>query len=302
MLTFFIIFLGLTLFEVVGSLDNAVINAEVLRTVRPRARHWFLTWGFFWAVIVVRGILPLFIVWVTVPEIGLRGALTAAFSTDPLVVTAFADQAPRLLLAAGIFLLFLFLRWIFLEPKAYGLVLERHIRWQIRDFHGLIVLLTIGIGAAALVRDTTLIWSVLIGGAFFFLVHGVKQWAEWQELRGAQARRSDVGKIAYLELIDTVFSIDGVVGAFAFTFSVPLILLGNGLGALVVRQLTVANLDAIRKYRYLKNGAMYSVLCLGTVMVLEGFGHHVPQYISPLLTFVIIGFFVGKSWREARRG
>jgi len=54
---------------------------------------------------------------------------------------------------------------------------------------------------------------------------------------------SDIGKILYLEVIDLTFSIDGVVGAFAFTLSVPLILLGNGIGAVVVRQLTVYGVE-----------------------------------------------------------
>ena len=34
-----------------------------------------------------------------------------------------------------------------------------------------------------------------------------------------------------LEVIDATFSIDGVLGAFAFTLSVPLIFIGNGIGA-----------------------------------------------------------------------
>ena len=34
---------GLCLFEVVTSIDNAIINAEVLTTMGQRARRWFLT-------------------------------------------------------------------------------------------------------------------------------------------------------------------------------------------------------------------------------------------------------------------
>jgi hypothetical protein len=74
---------------------------------------------------------------------------------------------------------------------------------------------------------------------------------------------SDLSKVFYLEVIDATFSIDGVIGAFAFTLSVPLILVGNGLGAIVVRELTVRNIERIRRYRYLKNGAMYSSWCSG---------------------------------------
>jgi hypothetical protein len=89
-----------------------------------------------------------------------------------------------------------------------------------------------------------------------------------------------------------------VLGAFAFTLSVPLILLGNGLGAIIVRQITISNIERIKKYIYLKNGAMYSILVLGVVMILHSFGFHIPEYISPVATFLIIGLFFWKSKRE----
>lgn len=82
---------------------------------------------------------------------------------------------------------------------------------------------------------------------------------------------SDISKILYLEVIDATFSIDGVLGAFAFTLSVPLILIGNGIGAYVVRSLTMHNIETVKKYMYLKNGAMYSIGVLGTVMILNSF-------------------------------
>jgi hypothetical protein len=85
------------------------------------------------------------------------------------------------------------------------------------------------------------------------------------------------------------FSIDGVLGAFAFTLSVPLILLGNGLGAIMVRQFTIGNND--KKYVFLKNGAMYSTLFLGTIMLLDAFGLHIPHWLSPVVTFTVIGYF-----------
>ena len=72
-----------------------------------------------------------------------------------------------------------------------------------------------------------------------------------------------------------------MVGAFAFTLSVPLILLGNGIGAIVVRQLTIYNLEKIKRYVYLKNGAMYSVLVLGFVMLAHGYRHPHPGLGGP---------------------
>ena len=40
-----LIVLGLALFESITSIDNAIINAEVLQGMQPWARRWFITWG-----------------------------------------------------------------------------------------------------------------------------------------------------------------------------------------------------------------------------------------------------------------
>jgi hypothetical protein len=49
---------GLCLFETISSIDNAIINAEVLSGMGKKSRRWFLTWGIFIAVFAVRGLLP----------------------------------------------------------------------------------------------------------------------------------------------------------------------------------------------------------------------------------------------------
>jgi hypothetical protein len=92
-----------------------------------------------------------------------------------------------------------------------------------------------------------------------------------------------------------------VLGAFAFTLSVPLIILGNGLGAVVVRQITVGNIDRIKKLRYIKNGAMYSILVLGAVMMCDALGLHIPEWLSPAATFLVVGFFLLLSLKDLRR-
>jgi len=69
---------------------------------------------------------------------------------------------------------------------------------------------------------------------------------------------SEISNIFYLEVIDAMVSIGGVTVVFAFTMDVPLIRIGNRIDAFVVRELTLRNVDNIKKYRYLKNGEMYS--------------------------------------------
>lgn len=289
--------LGLCLFEIISSIDNAVINAEVLSTMGKRARRWFLVWGFMFAVFVIRGILPWIIVWATVPELGPLGALTATFSNDPSIHTAIEQASPVLLMGGGVFLIFLFFHWLFLEQKNFGLKHEKFFLRKGLWFFSVVSILLAVIVWCTIKINPMLAFSAVIGSTAFFVTHGFKENAEKGEkdLLSGNNKLSDLSKIFYLEIIDATFSVDGVLGAFAFTLSVPLIILGNGLGAFILRELTVKNIDRIKKYAFLKNGAMYSIFILGVIMTSEAFGVHIPSFVTPIITFIVIGFFVYKS-------
>jgi len=288
--------LGLSLFEAISSVDNAIINAEVLSTMSARAKKWFLTWGILMAVFAVRGLLPFVIIWAFNPSLKVLQVLSAAWSSDSLVQDSIQRSAPVLLIAGGIFLLFLFLHWLFLEDKNIGLPkTEKFFMTEGVWFYAVVSVLLAVISWFALKENNLMAFGAVVGSSLFFITHGFKQNAEEEERKLLRSARSDLSKIFFLEIIDMTFSIDGVLGAFAFTLSVPLILIGNGLGALLVRQLTINNIERIKKYVYLKNGAMYSILVLGIIMILHSFGFKIPEYVSPLCTFIIIGFFFWKS-------
>jgi uncharacterized protein len=290
---------GLILFETITSIDNAIINAEVLSTMSEWAKRWFLTWGLLFAVFIVRGLLPWAIVWLSTPSLSPLEALTATFSSDPAVTEAIELSAPVLLMGGGTFLLFLFLHWLFLEGKNFGIKGERYIATKGVWFFAIVSILLALIVWFALSINPLVAFGAVIGSTVFFIVHGFRQNAEQAEEKMLHSSgMSDISKIFYLEVIDTTFSIDGVIGAFAFTMSVPLIMIGSGIGAIVVRELTVRNIDNIKKYRYLKNGAMYSIFFLGIIMIMEGFGVHIPIWVSPVITFGSVGLFLLKSMRE----
>lgn len=297
---FFIILtiFGLILFETITSIDNAVINAEVLSTMSMRARRWFLLWGLLFAVFAIRGALPWLIVWTATPSLGPVGALTATFSNDPEIARIIEESSPFLLVAGGMFLIFLFFHWLFIEGKNYGLRGERFFHQHGVWFFAIVSIILCIVTWFSIQKNPMMAFGAVLGSTAFFIVHGFKQNAEQREkdLMG-KTSMSDWSKIMYLEVIDATFSIDGVVGAFAFTLSVPLILVGNGIGAYMVRELTVSNIERIRKYLYLKNGAMYAIFFLGLVMVADSFGLHIPTYVSPLITFIVIGYFFNKSRR-----
>src|SRR3990167_2711761 len=282
---------GLSLFEIITSIDNAVINAEVLSGMSQKARRWFLTWGFFIAVVVVRGILPFLIIWAAVPGIGPFEVLGVSISGSGVAKAAVEKAAPLLLIGGGTFLIFLFFNWLFVEPKNFGLRGEKFFHAQGAWFFAVISIFLTAIVWFTLKIDPMMAFSAVIGSTAFFIIHGFRQYAETQEekLLDKNNNISDVSKVAYLEVLDATFSIDGVIGAFAFTFSVPLILIGNGLGALILRKLTISNIERIKQYKFLKNGAMYSIFFLGIIMLIDAFGVHIPPYVSPLITFGTVG-------------
>jgi hypothetical protein len=241
-------------------------------------------------------------VWITNPKLGFIGSLTATFSNDPHVIESIEYSTPILMLGGGVFLVFLFLHWLFIEDKNFGLPTEqiflKHGAW----FYAFASVILVFVVALSLKYNSMLALSAVIGSSAFFITDGFKKNAEENEkkLLNTNSAMTDLSKILYLEIIDMTFSIDGVLGAFAFTMSVPLIILGNGLGAMIVRQLTMGNIENIKKYVFLKNGAMYSIFFLGLVMMLEGFGIEVPAFVSPVATMFIIAFFFIKSMDYAK--
>lgn len=291
MLTVIIIILGLIVFEIVSSVDNAIVNAHVLKTMSVKWRKIFLFWGIIFAVFVIRGLVPLLVVWMSVPEIGFMGAFHAAFSGSNQFKQLIEERKGIILLGAGVFMALLYLHWLFLEKKDPYFVPDKLIKPQ----HGIwffacAAILLVGLLYAAR-ASFFLMLSAAVGNAVFFILYGFREQAAKQEemLQDSNNNLSGFSKLMYLEVLDASFSFDGVFGAFAFTTSIPLILIGNGIGALVVRQLTIMGIEKVSQYKWLKNGAMTSIGLLGVVMIVKSFGIYVPAYLPTLFTIGFVG-------------
>lgn len=297
MFSVLIVILGLIVFEIVSSVDNAVVNAHVLKTMSVKWRKIFLFWGLIFAVFVVRGLVPLLVVWLSVPEVGFIGAFHAAFSGSSDFRQLIEERKGIILLGAGVFMALLYLHWLFLEKKDPYFVPDKLIKPQ----HGIWFFAAAALILLALLylarHSWILMLSAAIGNAVFFILYGFREQAAKQEemLQGTNNNLSDFSKLMYLEVLDASFSFDGVFGAFAFTTSIPLILVGNGIGALVVRQLTLMGIDKVSEYKWLKNGAMTSIGFLGLMMIIKSFGVYVPEYLPTFTTIFLVGLTFFKS-------
>jgi hypothetical protein len=296
-----IVIVGLCLFEIISSVDNAIVNANILKTMPKKYQRIFLVWGIFFAVFVVRGLLPFAIVWMAAPQLSIGQVIGAAFSNSGEVAGYLASSKPLLLLGGGVYLFFVFLSWLFLEEKKYAFFVEGFIHRQGAWFYAISSIFTTSVVYLALQRNPTLALAATIGVSAFFITDGFKKNAEEKEKQLMNPAMGAWSKILYLEALDASFSIDGVIGAFAFTMSVPLIILGNGLGAFVVREFTIKGMNFISKFAYLKNGAMYSIGMLGALMVTESFGHEYPFWVAPLNTGLLLAVFLFLSIKAQKQ-
>ena len=295
-----VVIFGLCMFEVISSVDNAIINAHVLKTLPEKFRKFFLFWGLLIAVFVVRGVLPFLIVWLANPAFSFLQVINFVFHPTAQIEAYVEKSQALLLLAGGVYLFFVFLGWLFLEEKKYAFLVEEFVHKQSVWFYATASLFICAVVYFSIKINPILALSAVIGSTAFFITDGFKKNAEEKEKQLLSGNMSSWSKILYLEVLDATFSIDGVIGAFAFTMSIPLIFLGNGLGAFIVREFTIKGTNIISKFAYLKNGAMYSIGVLGGIMVLEAFGHDFPFWLAPLNTILLLAVFMWLSLRELK--
>ncbi len=297
MFNLIIIVLGVVGFEIVISVYNAIVNAHFLKTMSVKWRKIFLFWGILTAVFIIRGLLPLIIVWLSAPELGFLKLFQSMVHSDPAIAHLLEARKGVILIGAGVFLVLVYLHWLFLEKKDPYFVPDK----LIKPRHGVWFFAAAAIMLVTLLYFSRISWplmlSAAIGNAVFFIMYGFREQAAKAEevLQEKESNLSDFSKLMYLEVLDASFSFDGVVGAFAFTTSVPLIFLGNGIGALVVRQLTIVGIEKVTSYKWLKNGAMTAIGVLGAFIILKSFGIHIPEYLPTFTTVGLVGLTFWKS-------
>jgi hypothetical protein len=286
---------ALAVLEITLSFDNAVVNAKVLAEMAPHWQKRFLTWGILISVFGTRLILPIFIV-------------SVVAWTSPFVITSLAlgnpDEYSRLLLSAdaaiksfgGAFLLMVSLKYFFNVSKNihWFAPIEKHLaKW------GRVEAIEIALALAALLGVSylsdhsveTILQAGLIGIILFTLTEGI---AHGLGVETKGVARSGLMLFVYLNILDSAFSLDGVIGAFALTTSLPIIVVGLGIGAYFVRSLTVYLVRAktLENLVYLEHGAHWAIFGLAATMF-AGLMVHVPEVVTATigLGFILLSYF-----------
>ncbi len=293
----------LAILETTLSFDNAVVNAKVLQRMTPEWQARFLTWGIIIAVFGTRFVFPILIV-----------AAAAALSPVAVTLLAFNDPvaygahlaASHVAIAAfgAAFLLLVSLKYFFNQRKTvhWIKVVEKHLsRWGgIEAIEIALVLATLAVCSYFIPHEAaTLLLSGIIGVIVFVFVEGI---AQSFEVEGASAAAAGgLALFIYLNVLDSAFSLDGVIGAFAVTNNLPVIIAGLGIGALFVRTFTIALVRAktLEALPYLEHGAHWAIFGLALAMLANMFVH-VPEVITGLVGLVFVALAYYSSRREMR--
>jgi len=106
-----------------------------------------------------------------------------------------------------------------------------------------------------------------------------------------------------LNVLDSAFSLDGVVGAFAITNQLILIVVGLGIGAYFVRSITLylVRRRTLEALVYLEHGAHWAILALA-IALLAGIFIAVPEVVTGSVGLIFVGSAYISSVRLAKKG
>lgn len=288
----------LSILEISLSFDNAVVNATVMKTMTEVWKKRFLTWGMLIAVFGMRLIFPLGIVSV-LGEIGPIDALMLSIYEPIKYAEIMTSSHLYVASFGGIFLFMVFVHFFFDEDKDvhWFSFLEKPMA-RSGQFQGveLVITLLVLILFAGMFKSVTEQYAFLLSGLCgiitFLLVHGLSTFLENKDVVSdakTVVASAGLGTFLYLEVLDASFSFDGVVGAFALTNSLFLIMIGLGIGAFFVRSLTIyfVEKNTVENFKYLEHGAFYALGALSLIMLFGSF-IHIPEWVTGLSGLVIL--------------
>ena len=298
----------LAVMEISLSFDNAVVNASVLRTWNPFWQKLFLTVGIVIAVFGMRLVFPILIVSIAT-GLGLVDVMSMALNTPEEYSRHLTANHAQVAAFGGAFLLLVFLNFLFDQEKELHWLgwIEKKLGTHGNESLSTLVAVLAVFTCMALVPEVQKL-SVLmagIGGIAVYLavgfLSGLLEQEENDPVIGAAIKRGSIGGFLYLEVLDASFSFDGVIGAFAITSDVVIIMLGLAIGAMFVRSMTVflVHKGTLEEFVYLEHGAHYAIGILALIM-LASVKFHISEWFTGLsgVAFICLSLWSSVHYRR----
>lgn len=286
----------LSILEVSLSFDNAVVNAKVLDTMDIKWQKRFIYWGIPIAVFGMRFIFPIVIVAIAA-QLGIFETLNLALYYPQEYHNALEKARYEIYAFGAGFLLMVCLKFFFDSNKDIhwltwiedNVVMRFFIRFP--NF-ALLLAIILGIILLILTKDILIGISYFCAIVLYLIIHSA------DEFLGSDGVRNGLMGFLYLEVLDASFSFDGVIGAFALSENIFIIMIGLGIGAMFVRSLTLFLVEhkTLQKLIYLEHGAHYAIGALAIIMLLKIF-MEVSEVITGLIGvgFIVVAFICSKN-------
>lgn len=287
----------LTLLEITFSADNAIVNSRVLSNLSRRWQQAFMTIGIIFAVFVIRFLLPIMIVMITA-GLDFSRVLDLALHHPGQYADVLLRAEPFINAFGGSFLLLIALSYfIDYEKQTHWLGwMERRLGKlgkldNVTTFIMLAASITLYISTPAVHSTVVLlaaIWAMLLYNALRLMEAFLE--SHYHSKTNIRRGWAGLASFLYLLVIDAAFSLDGVIGSFAITNSVVLIMAGLGAGAVWVRAITshVTKAKTLTKYVYLEHGAHWAIGFLGIIMLLKLYDITLPEWLVGSLGLIFI--------------
>ncbi|MBD3799042.1 DUF475 domain-containing protein [Sulfuricurvum sp.] len=275
-ITFLLIILEISL-----SFDNAIVNAKVLETMEPIWQKRFIIFGIPIAVFGMRLVFPLAIVSI-VTGMGMVDTLQVAVNQPNEYEKMLKSTESTIFAFGGAFLLMVFLDFFFEEKgiKWVTFVEGSKLVEKASTINNieLITAIMVGIGLGHITQD----FGVVLAFMYGVLLHSLLGMLD--HFLSSDTVKSGIAGFVYLEVLDASFSFDGVIGAFALTSNIFIIMIGLGAGAMFVRSMTIFFVEhkTLSHFRYLEHGAHYAIGVLAIIMLMK-----INMHISEMVTGTI---------------
>ncbi len=303
------IFLILLILEISLSFDNAVVNASILKNWNKFWQMLFLTIGMLIAVFGMRLIFPLLIVGLTT-SMSLVETWDLAIQNPEKYSEILLKHHAQISAFGGVFLMLIFLDYfINTEKKNFWLKKIEKILKNLAKFKGITIFITLSILLVVTLNSnlssseqSNVIIFGLWGLLSYLSIYILCQSLEKKSSNSVEAiKKGSIGGFIYLEVLDASFSIDAVVGAFAITKDVVIIMLGLGAGAMAVRSITIylVKNDTLNELIFLEQGAHYAIGALAIIMI-ASVQVHIPEIITGTigLFLVLASAFASISYKK----
>ncbi|WP_024791836.1 DUF475 domain-containing protein [Lebetimonas sp. JS138] len=274
----------LAVLEISLSFDNAVVNAKILKTMDKIWQRRFLTWGLIIAVFGMRLIIPILIVAVAA-DMGIMETVNIALFEPDKYESILSNTENLIYAFGGAFLWMVFSDFMFEKKEIKWIKPIEKTAEKFGKVNNISLMIAILIGII-IVYDAK---SHTVAIAYFLGILSYSLLKALDEYFSTENVKNGLMGLVYLEILDASFSFDGVIGAFAITPNIILIMLGLGIGAMFVRSLTIwmVEKELLDEYKYLEHGAHYAIGILAFIMFLKIF-IEIPETVTGTLGLILL--------------